>query len=42
MEYEITINGANAGKMATNMGGKLVLSVEFTDGNEAAVKVIRA
>ncbi|MFQ7575178.1 MAG: endosialidase [Lachnospira sp.] len=42
VEYEITINGANAGKMATNMGGKLVLSVEFTDGNEAAVKVIRA
>ena len=36
-EYEITIDGESAGKMATNMGGKLVLSVEF-DG-EKPVKV---
>ena len=32
-EYEITIDGETAGKMKTNMGGKLVLSVEF-DGEK--------
>ena len=42
MEYEITINGANAGRMATNMGGKLVLSVEFEDGKEVQVDVVKA
>ena len=28
--YDIRINDKDAGTMATNMGGKLVLSVEFT------------
>lgn len=28
-EYEISINGANAGKMKTNLGGKLSVSVEL-------------
>ena len=40
-EYEITINDANVGTMATNMGGKLVLSVEFADGKEVTVKVAK-
>ena len=35
--YNVTINGVSEGTMATNMGGKLVLSVEF-DG-EKPVKV---
>ena len=35
--YDIRINDKDAGTMATNMGGKLVLSVEF-DG-EKPVKV---
>lgn len=33
-EYEISINGADAGKMKTNLGGKLSFSVEL--GNNAA------
>lgn len=30
-EYEITIDGENAGKMKTNLGGKLSISVELGD-----------
>lgn len=30
-EYEITIGGTNAGKMKTNLGGKLSVSVELGD-----------
>lgn len=30
-EYEITIDGAGAGKMKTNLGGKLSISVELGD-----------
>ena len=30
-EYAITIDGANAGKMKTNLGGKLSVSVELGD-----------
>lgn len=41
-EYEISVNGESAGKMATNMGGKLVLSVEFESGNEVQVDVTKA
>jgi molybdopterin-binding protein len=41
-EYEITVDGESAGKMATNMGGKLVLSVEFESGREVAVSVTKA
>ena len=28
-EYEITVDGARAGKMKTNLGGKLTVSVEL-------------
>jgi molybdopterin-binding protein len=41
-EYEITVDGESSGKMATNMGGKLVLSVEFDEGKEVAVSVTKA
>ena len=38
-EYSVYINGASIGKMSTNLGGKLNISVELS-GNEAiAVKV---
>lgn len=33
-EYDITINGTDAGVMKTNLGGKLSISVEM-DGNSA-------
>jgi hypothetical protein len=37
--YNIMIDGENAGTMTTNMGGKLVLSVEFEEGKAVAVEV---
>ena len=40
--YAISIDGGDAGKMTTNMGGKLVLSVEFTDNKGVSVEVKRA
>lgn len=38
-EYDIMINGTDAGMMKTNLGGKLSLSVEM-DGSEAVSVVI--
>lgn len=40
-EYEVIIDGVSAGRMATNMGGKLVFSVEFSEGKEVTVSVIK-
>ena len=37
-EYDIEIDGADAGKMNTNLGGKLSLSVELGD-HPVAVKI---
>ena len=37
-EYEITIDGTSAGRMKTNLGGKLSVSVELGD-HAASVKV---
>lgn len=36
-EYEISIDGANAGKMKTNLGGKLSVSVELGEHPVAVV-----
>ena len=41
-EYEVYINDASAGKMKTNLGGKLNLSVELEGIGEVAVKVEKA
>lgn len=41
-EYEVTMNGKSSDKMSTNMGGKLVLSVEFDNGNAVDVKIVKA
>lgn len=41
-EYEVYINDASAGKMKTNLGGKLSLSVELEGIGEVAVKVEKA
>lgn len=38
-EYEIFINDSNMGKMKTNLGGKLSLSVELDADSQVAVKV---
>lgn len=40
-EYTIYLDGMNAGKMKTNLGGKLVLSVEISDGESAHVKIVK-
>ena len=38
-EYDITVDGVDAGKMKTNLGGKLSLSVEIDSGKLVPVKV---
>lgn len=38
-EYIIFINEKRAGKMKTNLGGKLALSVELAEGKDAFVKI---
>lgn len=38
-EYRVNINGVAADGFKTNLGGKLVLSVELADGKNADVKV---
>lgn len=40
-EYDITIDGTDAGTMKTNLGGKLSLSVEMDGSNEVAVVITR-
>lgn len=40
-EYKIYIDDTNAGKMKTNLGGKLVLSVELGGGNASDVKIVK-
>jgi hypothetical protein len=38
-EYSVFINGSSIGKMSTNLGGKLNISVELTEGAATKVKV---
>lgn len=40
-EYKIYINDINVGKMRTNLGGKLTLSVELVEDNKATVRVVK-
>lgn len=40
-EYETCIDGTSTGKMKTNLGGKLVLSVELSEGKSCEVKITR-
>ena len=37
--YRVTVDGVNAGNMETNMGGKLVVSVELEPGNASQVEI---
>lgn len=39
VEYKVTINGADIGVMKTNLGGKLVLSLEIDAGKSYEVSV---
>ncbi len=38
-EYEVFVDGVSAGKMKTNLGGKLSISVELAEANEVKVEV---
>ena len=40
-EYQIRINGEEAGTMKTNLSGKLNLSVELGEGIQAEVSIVR-
>lgn len=40
-EYEVIVNGESAGKMKTNMGGKLSVSVELAGVGEISVKIVK-
>ncbi|MGN1084860.1 MAG: endosialidase [Lachnospiraceae bacterium] len=40
-EFKLFIDGTNIGKMKTNLGGKLVLSVQLTAGKSSAVRVVK-
>lgn len=40
-EYKIYIDDINLGKMRTNLGGKLTLSVELEEDNKATIRVVK-
>ena len=40
-EYEVFIDGESAGKMSTNLAGKLNMSVELEGAGEIKVKVVK-
>ena len=41
-EYDVSVGGTEIGRMKTNMGGKLVVSLELSDDEEKAVSITRA
>ncbi|MCR5594665.1 MAG: endosialidase [Lachnospiraceae bacterium] len=41
-EYDVTVNGDKIGRMKTNMGGKLVVSLELSEGEDKEVKITKA
>ncbi|MFV0341677.1 MAG: endosialidase [Anaerocolumna sp.] len=40
-EYKIYIDDTNVGKMKTNLGGKLTLSVELGEENKSTIRVVK-
>ena len=40
-EYKVYVDDVNVGKMKTNLGGKLSLSVELENAGEVAVNIIK-
>lgn len=39
-EYKVYVDGTNIGKMKTNLGGKLVLSIEINQGQTYQIRVV--
>ncbi len=40
-EYSVFIDGTNIGRMKTNLGGKLNISIELAGAGEVAVKIVK-
>lgn len=40
-EYKLVVNGVSAGRIQTNMGGKLNASLSLEEGSKASVKVVK-
>lgn len=40
-EFKVYINDINVGKMKTNLGGKLVFSVELSENARSAIRVVK-
>lgn len=40
-EYKVYVDGTNIGKMKTNLGGKLVLSIEINPGQTYQIRVVK-
>lgn len=40
-EYKVYVDGTNVGKMKTNLGGKLVLSIEINPGQATQIRVVK-
>ena len=40
-EYDVFVNDANIGRMKTNLGGKLNISVELSGAGEVNVKIVK-
>lgn len=40
-EFRVYVDEINVGKMKTNLGGKLVLSVELNSGKQSQIKVVK-
>lgn len=40
-EYDVFVNDANIGRMKTNLGGKLNISVELADAGEVEVRIVK-
>ena len=40
-EYDVFIDGTNIGRMKTNLGGKLNISIELAGAGEVAVKIVK-
>ncbi len=41
-EYEVSVNGTGIGRMKTNMGGKLVVSLEMSADSDQEVRIVKA
>lgn len=40
-EYDVYVNDAKIGRMKTNLGGKLNISIELADAGEVNVKIVK-